>query len=196
MALKARTALRMGLAGVVLGWLAWSQLHHDGTATAASAEPAPQPQSPAAPRIWKLGDVTLTACELALPNSGLSTPAWCAMLQVPENRADPHSRIITLRLAVLRSRAQAASKDMLVFLAGGPGQAATESAGTVAMALKPLLAHRHVLLLDQRGTGCATTQPTAPGNSVTTRTRATTPPPLPSRISKTCARRWVRRSST
>ncbi|NMW26256.1 alpha/beta fold hydrolase, partial [Rhodanobacter denitrificans] len=48
---------------------------------------------------------------------------------------------------------QVASGDMLAFLAGGPGQAATDSAGLVASVLKPLLAHRHVVLLDQRGTG-------------------------------------------
>src|SRR5262249_29962115 len=40
-----------------------------------------------------------------------------------------------------------------VLLAGGPGQAATEVWPGVAPALQPLLAHRHVLLLDQRGTG-------------------------------------------
>jgi pimeloyl-ACP methyl ester carboxylesterase len=102
---------------------------------------------------WRLGSLTLTACELAQPNSGLSTAAWCADFPVPENRADPHSRTIKLKLAVLRSRAQVASPDMLVFLAGGPGQAATDSAGAVAAVLKPLLAHRHVLLLDQRGAG-------------------------------------------
>jgi pimeloyl-ACP methyl ester carboxylesterase len=45
------------------------------------------------------------------------------------------------------------AKDMLVLLAGGPGQAATESWSSVAPALEPLLAHRNVLLLDQRGTG-------------------------------------------
>ena len=72
---------------------------------------------------------------------------------MPENRADPHSRTIKLKLAVLRSSAQVASGDMLAFLAGGPGQAATDSAGLVASVLKPLLAHRHVVLLDQRGTG-------------------------------------------
>ncbi len=87
------------------------------------------------------------------PNSGLSTAAWCADFPVPENRADSHSRTIKLKLAVLRSRAQVASPDVLVFLAGGPGQAATDSAGAVAAVLRPLLAHRHVLLLDQRGTG-------------------------------------------
>ncbi|KRB38215.1 transporter [Rhodanobacter sp. Root179] len=117
-------------------------------ASASTAAVAPAPAA-----TWKLGSLTLTACELAAPNSGLSTAAWCADFPVPENRADPHSRTIKLKLAVLRSRAQVASPDMLAFLAGGPGQAATDSAGQVATVLKPLLAHRHVLLLDQRGTG-------------------------------------------
>lgn len=123
-----------------------------------AAPPAPASAStaavaPAPAATWKLGSLTLTACELAAPNSGLSTAAWCADFPVPENRADPHSRTIKLKLAVLRSRAQVASPDMLAFLAGGPGQAATDSAAQVATVLKPLLAHRHVLLLDQRGTG-------------------------------------------
>lgn len=125
--------------------------HNGRPATLAS--PAAKHQPPPKPKTWKLGEVSLTACDLTAPNSGLSTSAWCAMFPVPENRADPHSRTIRLKLAVLRSRAQVSDKDMLVFIAGGPGQAATDSAASVATVLQPLLAHRHVLLLDQRGTG-------------------------------------------
>jgi pimeloyl-ACP methyl ester carboxylesterase len=130
--------------------------HHRGQekdqASAATA-PAAAKAPPARPATWKIGTLTLTSCNLAQPNSGLSTAAWCADFPVPENRADPHSRTIVLKLAVLRSRAQVASKDMLAFLVGGPGQAATDSASQIAAMLKPLLAHRDVLLLDQRGTG-------------------------------------------
>jgi pimeloyl-ACP methyl ester carboxylesterase len=155
MALKGRTVIRIGAVIVGLGFLAW---HAWRAQTPPPSAPAPRtatttPQPPAKPRTWRLGSVILTACELGQPNSGLSTAAWCAGFPVPENRNDPHSRKITLKLAILRSSAQVASKDMLVFLAGGPGQAATDSAGTVASVLKPLLAHRDVLLLDQRGTG-------------------------------------------
>lgn len=158
MALNGRTAIRIGAVVVGLGFLAWNQLRSREQAGAPAAPPAAatvaaRPQPPAKPETWKLGTLTLTACDVAQPNSGLSTAAWCADFPVPENRADPHSRTIKLKLAVLRSRAQVASPDMLVFLAGGPGQAATESAGAVSTVLKPLLAHRHVLLLDQRGTG-------------------------------------------
>ncbi|MET4569669.1 alpha/beta hydrolase [Rhodanobacter soli] len=154
MALNGRTAIRIGAVVVGLGFLAWNQMHGREPATVPAAPAvAAKPQPPAKAPTWRLGSLTLTACELAQPNSGLSTAAWCADFPVPENRTDPHSRTIKLKLAVLRSSAQVASGDMLAFLAGGPGQAATDSAGMVASVLKPLLAHRHVVLLDQRGTG-------------------------------------------
>jgi pimeloyl-ACP methyl ester carboxylesterase len=158
MALKGRTALRIGAAVVALGVLAWSQFHHDDKAAPPAAEtsavkPLATAPPPAKPKTWKLGDVTLTQCDLAKPNSGNSTPAWCNDFPVLENRADPKGRTIKLKMAILRADAQVPSKDMLVFLAGGPGQAATESAGQIAMMLQSLLAHRDVLLIDQRGTG-------------------------------------------
>ena len=108
---------------------------------------------PAPPRTWRLGKLTLTACDLGQPHSGLSAAAWCGSLEVPENRAEPQGRKIALKLAVLRSGAQVASPDMLAFLAGGPGQAATDYAGQIGAMLEPLRAHRDILLLDQRGVG-------------------------------------------
>jgi pimeloyl-ACP methyl ester carboxylesterase len=160
MAIKGRTALRIGVFALGLGLLGWNyyRSHNpapatDDTPAAAPAAVAGKPVAPAKPATWQLGSLTLTACELEQPNSALSTAAWCAPFQVPENRDDPASRKITLKLAVIRSNAQVASRDILVLLAGGPGQAATESWPGVAAALQPLQAHRHVLLLDQRGTG-------------------------------------------
>ncbi|MFC5527341.1 alpha/beta hydrolase [Rhodanobacter ginsengisoli] len=151
MALNGRGKLRVGALIAGLAVLAWFRFHD--AAPTASATTVTGPALAIEPARWTLGSLTLSACELAQPNSGLSTAAWCTDFPVPENRADPHSRIIKLRLAILRSRAQVASRDMLVFLAGGPGQAATDSAGSVAGVLQPLRAHRDVLLLDQRGTG-------------------------------------------
>jgi pimeloyl-ACP methyl ester carboxylesterase len=156
MAINGRTALRLAAVTVGLAALGWNQWHK--RAVTEPADPAPvtaaaKPAAPVKPQTWQLGSLTLMPCELGQPNSGLSTAAWCAPFEVPENRDDPHSRKIKLRLAVIRSSAQVASKDMLVMLAGGPGQAATESWPGVAAALQPLTAHRHVLLLDQRGTG-------------------------------------------
>nr|WP_323135353.1 alpha/beta hydrolase [Dyella silvatica] len=159
MVIKGRTALRIGVFALALGLLGWNYYRSQNKSPAAdptTTEPAVaagKPLAPAKPVTWQLGSLTLTACELGQPNSGLSSAAWCAAFQVPENRDDPASRKIALKLAVIRSNAQVASRDMLVLLAGGPGQAATESWPAAAAALQPLLAHRHVLLLDQRGTG-------------------------------------------
>lgn len=157
MAINGRTALRIGTVVIALGVLGWKHFHPPVEAaagdTSVATAPSDAPSTPVKPEVWKLGSLTLKPCELGQPNSGLSTAAWCAPFDVPENRADPHSRRINLKLAVIRSSAQVASKDMLVMLAGGPGQAATESWPGVAGALQPLTQHRHVVLLDQRGTG-------------------------------------------
>jgi pimeloyl-ACP methyl ester carboxylesterase len=85
--------------------------------------------------------------------SGATTSAFCAPFSVPENRADANGRKIDLRLALIKSDAVAADSDIVVFLAGGPGQSAVDTWPQVAPSFEPLLQHHHVLLLDQRGTG-------------------------------------------
>jgi pimeloyl-ACP methyl ester carboxylesterase len=143
--------------------------HHPRAADAPAPAAAPAVAVAPLAREWHLGQLTLTPCELPQPHSGLSSAAWCAPFEVPENRADPSGRHIRLRLAVIRSTAQAPEPDMVVFLAGGPGQSAAETWPQIAPALAGVLAHRNVLLLDQRGTGeshplsCRTSaQPDAP----------------------------------
>jgi len=160
MAINGRIVLRIGIVAVGLAALGWNHFHQRAASSSAGDDAAAvahvstkKSAAPAKPQTWQLGSLTLTPCELGQPNSGLSTSAWCAPFEVPENRDDPHSRKIGLKLAVIRSSAQVAAKDMLVMLAGGPGQAATESWPGVSGALQHLTAHRHVLLLDQRGTG-------------------------------------------
>lgn len=129
-------------------------IHHSH----ADAAPDPKPAAatdvaPAVPREWKLGSLVFHPCELPQPHSGLSTAAWCAPFQVPEDREHPDGRKLTMRLAMVRSSAQVPADDPVVFLAGGPGQAATETYSSIAPAMGLVLAHRNVLLLDQRGTG-------------------------------------------
>ncbi len=101
----------------------------------------------------KLGTLTLRACELRQPDSAATTAAYCAPFSVPENRADPHSRRIELNLAIVKSDAEVAEPDIVVYLAGGPGESATQTYPQIAAALAPLRRHHHLLLLDQRGTG-------------------------------------------
>ncbi|NID17415.1 alpha/beta hydrolase [Luteibacter yeojuensis] len=161
-----RIAIVVAIVAAVLAGRQWTR--HDGDASTAVAPPLAATK-PAPPRIWKLGSLELKPCELPQPHSGLSTAAWCTAFEVPEDRAHPEGRKISLRLAIVRSSAQVPAEDMVAFIAGGPGQSAAESYPAIAPALSPLLSHRNLLLLDQRGTGasnplsCRDDEPGAPG---------------------------------
>jgi pimeloyl-ACP methyl ester carboxylesterase len=100
-----------------------------------------------------LGSLTFERCELAQPRSAATTSAWCAPFSQPENPAVPDGRRIVFKLALIRSDAAKVADDPIVLLAGGPGQAATESWPSVGGALALARRTRHVILFDQRGTG-------------------------------------------
>ncbi len=104
-------------------------------------------------RGFTLGALAFAPCELGQRNSTATTAAFCTPFQVPENWDKPDGRKIDLKLAIVRSDAQVAERDLVVFLAGGPGQAATETYPRVQGGFGPLLKHRNLILLDQRGTG-------------------------------------------
>lgn len=118
---------------------------------------APQRQTMAAiapnAKAFTLGQLDFKYCELTQQHSGATTAAFCAPFSVPENPDDAGSRKINLNLALIKSDAERADSDIVVFLAGGPGQAAIENWPAVAGAFAPLRKHHHILLLDQRGTG-------------------------------------------
>ena len=101
---------------------------------------------------FRFGTLDFSPCELDREHSGATTEAWCAPFEVAENRRDPNTRKLDLKVALIRS-AQAADDDFIVYLAGGPGQSAIETWPQIAGALGPARKRRHVLLLDQRGTG-------------------------------------------
>lgn len=159
MALKARTVLRITVLAAVIGVLAYQHWHGEPKPAAAAADVAPVPvpvetREPSKPAsTWRRGSLTFTPCELGRPGSGARVQAWCTTFEVPENRDDPHSRRIGLKVAIARSEAQIPEPDMAVLLAGGPGEAATESWVIEAAAFADVRKHRDVLLLDQRGTG-------------------------------------------
>src|ERR1700741_3373923 len=117
-----------------------------------AAVSSPPAERPPPPRHWQLGTLNLTSCELPHLLSGATTAAWCTDFDVAENPAQPEGRHIGLHLAVIRSDAGKPDADIVVMLAGGPGEAATRAfadTGVYAGVLK----HHDVLLLDQRGTG-------------------------------------------
>jgi pimeloyl-ACP methyl ester carboxylesterase len=78
--------------------------------------------------------------------------ARCGTLQVWEDRAARGGRKIPIRFIVLPA-AGTATRDPVVPIAGGPGQAATDLAARVAEELRALRDTRDILLVDARGTG-------------------------------------------
>lgn len=103
---------------------------------------------------FRFGTLDFTPCELEREHSAATTKAWCSPFQVPENRADKDGRKLDLKLALITST-QAADDDFIVYLAGGPGQSAVDTWPQMAPSLGSARKHRHVLLLDQRGTGAS-----------------------------------------
>ena len=159
MAMQARTMFRIGAAVVVLGIVAYQHWRETAPASTTSndAEPiatALDTKEPSQiPHTWQRGSLTFKSCELGRQGSGATAQAWCTTFDVPENRDDPHSRHIGLKLAIARSDAQVPEPDMVVLLAGGPGEAATESWVVESQAFAEVRKHHDVVLLDQRGTG-------------------------------------------
>jgi pimeloyl-ACP methyl ester carboxylesterase len=101
----------------------------------------------------QVGQVRFEPCELKAARVPGSVDAECARFEVPENRAAPDGRRIALRLALVPSTSLKPQPDPVVLLAGGPGQSAVESYPVAQAALRPLLRKRHILLVEQRGTG-------------------------------------------
>jgi len=79
--------------------------------------------------------------------------ASCGVLRVLENRKRTSGRKLTLNVVVVHPVGSGKAKDPLFILDGGPGGAATRLARFVANALRPVLADRAVIMMDQRGTG-------------------------------------------
>ncbi len=77
--------------------------------------------------------------------------AECGKLRVFENRDAKKGRSFDLNLAVIRASSQQKAPDAVFLLRGGPGVAATQDTGTIA--LVTMLDDRDVVLVDQRGTG-------------------------------------------
>src|SRR5580692_7455245 len=76
--------------------------------------------------------------------------ARCGRLLVPEDRARPGGRTISLSVAIVKSAAAQDKPDPIVWLAGGPGDDAITE---IPMALAGKLnADRDVIFMSQRGT--------------------------------------------
>lgn len=100
-----------------------------------------------------LGGIAFSPCTLAAPGASAPVAAQCARVEVPEDRTAPDARRISLALAWVAAATADPAADPVFLLAGGPGQSARDSYPAVAGAFSDILKRRHVILLDQRGTG-------------------------------------------
>ena len=101
----------------------------------------------------QLGEIHFEPCRLKSARAPGAVEAECARFEVPENHAQPDGRRIALRLALVPSPTDKPAPDPVVLLAGGPGQSAIEVYPLSQAAFRPVLRKRHVLLVEQRGTG-------------------------------------------
>ncbi len=92
-------------------------------------------------------------CTLSMPGSPATAPARCGFLEVPENPAEPDGKQIRIHVAVGEASSQTPEADPLFFLAGGPGQAASETWVMIRSALRKVRKNRDIVMVDQRGTG-------------------------------------------
>ena len=97
--------------------------------------------------------IKLEDCQLSAPGQAVHLSARCGSLKVYENRVMGSGRRISLNIAVIPSVSRNPEPDPLFLLAGGPGQAATESLVEVYHAFDRISQKREIILVDQRGTG-------------------------------------------
>ncbi|WP_101926911.1 MULTISPECIES: alpha/beta hydrolase [Luteimonas] len=117
----------------------------------ADSGPAPGAEPAAATRLF--GDLPFHGCTLDGGIASARVEAQCATFEVPEDPDAPEGRRIGLNIAWLPAGGDGGTGDPVFFLAGGPGQAATELAAHINGALREVRRQRDIVLIDQRGTG-------------------------------------------
>ena len=102
--------------------------------------------------VRRYGGIDFRPCSLSPDFGTQSLQAQCGSLEVPENHSAPDGRKIRLAIAWIPAKGEA-EPDPMFMLAGGPGQSALESFPGIAPAFADMGKRRHVILVDQRGTG-------------------------------------------
>jgi pimeloyl-ACP methyl ester carboxylesterase len=96
--------------------------------------------------------------QLSLENchvDGIKAQVKCGKLQVSENYNKPDGEQITINFVILPAIDNSEAKSPLMFLAGGPGQAAAELASGLTNVFYEVRKTRDLILVDQRGTGAS-----------------------------------------
>ena len=152
MSRKTRIVIAVLVLAAVFGWRAWQQ--RQPAPQAAAASPAHVEVGVDAVPVRRYGRLAFKPCSLPGVAGGEAIEAQCTTFEVPEDPAKPDGRQVALNIAWLPAKQEAdAAADPIFFLAGGPGQAAVESFPMVASAFGEARKQRHVVLIDQRGTG-------------------------------------------
>jgi len=97
-------------------------------------------------------EIALSPCS----RTAIAGRVECGMVRVPENRARPSARSLSIFVLVLRATGDASGEpagEPIFFFTGGPGSAASLSAAYLSAQLAPLRATRDFVFIDQRGTG-------------------------------------------
>jgi pimeloyl-ACP methyl ester carboxylesterase len=154
-----RRVIAVLLAALLIGQVVYRRTHGPARRSVASvasgAASSPVRSQPGTPVQLRRGQLTLQPCIIGgrLADGLASAAAYCASFPVPEDWGAVGGRKIHLRVALVRAEADSADPDVVTFLDGGPGGAATEDYPAIAGALEPLRARHDILLVDQRGTG-------------------------------------------
>lgn len=103
-------------------------------------------------QITIVGDVPFRECEISY--LGRDRKVQCTYVSVAENPNNPTGKKLSLFVARIPAKRQSkAQNDPMLFLAGGPGQAASEAFLFSDHIYSDLARTRDFYLIDQRGTG-------------------------------------------
>jgi pimeloyl-ACP methyl ester carboxylesterase len=151
---KLRAGAAVVLALAVVLWVRQRDRADDDAPPAKAATATAQAGPVVPPKPTRaLGKVAFQPCMLSAPLGTTTVEAQCGTLTVPEDRSQPKGRQVKLAIAWLPASGGEPAPDPVFMLAGGPGQGARESFPSIAPAFAEVRKRRHVILVDQRGTG-------------------------------------------
>lgn len=95
----------------------------------------------------------LQDCKFKIQGAGVYLDARCAKISVPEDRSKNGGASINLNVVVYPAVNRNPQADPVFLLAGGPGEAATQSFPLMMDAFARIHQDRDLVMVDQRGTG-------------------------------------------
>lgn len=142
----------------VLGLVAAACSSDSGEGASSSGGPATtstaaETTTTATPIEWPTPTFVEGECPMDLTDEVI-VEVTCGTVEVPENRLDPDSKMISLAVAKLHSLADDPRPDPVVQLEGGPGFSSLDDVGGYSKS--SILDERDYYIWDQRGTGYST----------------------------------------